>query len=322
MVALGMGLVGLLAGFGAYYFRPKPTPQPEPDPAPAAAATPAAQLVGLGYLPADTTIAFAVQPGPFLAYANRTNQDARDLIVKAGVPRQVFDSLAAAGLSLGQIDHVAGGTTADALRLTLVLVLRNPLADEDAFLAKLQARRQPGGKARYAVNAGRIPLTLARVSPEVWVFGFDDTKDFAAVDRGGYGPGGTQFPPGLTEMVRERVPPDAAVWLATNDERWTEKPLVELIAGQLGVKGLKPVPAKGRAAMVAFGFGDPPRLRVFVRAADEATGQQARDYFQRRAAADDRATAGGAGELAYLDTPAAPAEALTLLQQMVTDAGK
>jgi hypothetical protein len=233
----------------------------------------------------------------------------------------VLDALAGAGVTLPQIDHLAGGLPADELRFTLVLVLRRPLADEDAFLGKLKARRQPGGKDRHDVDVG-LPLTLARVSPEVWVFGFDAKKDLAAADRGGYGPGGTQFPTGLAQMIAERVPPVAAAWLATSDEAWAEKPAVEVLAGFLGLKGVKAVLAKGRAAAAAFTPDDPPRVRVFVRAADEATGRQVRDYFRRKAAGDDRVTHGGAGEVAYYDAPVEPATALAVIAQMLGDAMK
>ena len=323
-VALAMGLVGLLAGLGVYYassgFRPKPASEPEPSPL--IAAKPATQLVGLGYLPADTNIAFAVQPGPALAYAERVKQDPRELFANAGIPRQLFDAIASMGLTLPQIDHLAGATSAGELRFTFVLVLRRPPADEDDFLQKLKAKKQPGPKARYDVSLAGIPLplTLARVSPTVWVFGFDAKKDLEAVNRGGYGPGGKQFPQPLAEMIAQRVPPDAAAWLATNDERWTEKPLIQLLLGQM--MGKKEVLAKGRAVAASLSLDDPPRLRLFVKAADEATGQQVREYFAKRAAADDKARHGGAGELAFFDIPIDPAATFATLQQFLSDAGQ
>src|SRR5262245_48164937 len=94
-VALAMGLVGLLAGVGVYYARGgfRSNPAQEPELTPADVPTPATQLVGLGYLPADTGIAFALQPGPAIAYARRTNQDPRELITKAGIPRQMLEAI-------------------------------------------------------------------------------------------------------------------------------------------------------------------------------------------------------------------------------------
>ncbi len=56
---------------------------------------------------------------------------------------------------------------------------------------------------------------MAKVSPTVWVFGMDE-GDFSAVDRGGYGVGGTQFRGSDSDGVRKMlasVPPDAAVWV-------------------------------------------------------------------------------------------------------------
>jgi hypothetical protein len=323
-VALAMGLIGLLAGLGVYYvtggFRSQPTPEPELTPL--VAPTPATQLVGLGYLPADTSVAFALQPGPALAYAERVKQDPRELFTKAGIPRQLFDAVEKLELKLAHIDHLAGGTTADGFRLTLVLVLRRPPADEEKFLAKLKARPQPGAKPRYDVELAGLPLTLARVSTTVWVFGFDEKKDLAAVDKGGHGPGGNHLPQPLAEMIAQRVPPDATAWVATNDERWAEKPLIQLAFGQLGKNEWRSLLAKGRAAAVALSFDDPPRLRLFVKAADEATAEQIRAYFAKKAATDDKVSHGGAGEFARLDMPIDPAATFATLRQMLSDAGK
>jgi hypothetical protein len=326
-VALAMGLVGLLAGLGVYYanggFKSKPVPEPES--LPLIAATPPTQLVGLGYLPADTNIAFVVQPGPALAYAERLKQDPRELFTKAGIPRQLFDAIAGMGLTLPQIDHLAGGVNADEGRFTFVLVLRRPPADEDDFLQKLKAKRQPGPKARYDVSLAGIPLPLmlARVSPTVWVFGLNAKKEVEAVDRGGYGPGGKHFSQPLAEMIAQRVPPDAAAWLATNDERWAEMSLVQTLLGQMvGKKEALPILAKGRAIVASLSLEDPPRLRLFVKAADEATGQQVREYFAKKATADDKARHGGAGELAFFDVPIEPVATLATLLQFLSDAGQ
>ena len=78
-------------------------------------------------MPADTSIAFALQSGPGLAFAERTKHDPRELFTKAGLPRQLFDAVANLGLTLQQIDHLAGGVSAAELRFTFVLVLRRPL---------------------------------------------------------------------------------------------------------------------------------------------------------------------------------------------------
>src|SRR5262249_9016671 len=232
-----------------YYTRGGVRGKPRPEPTPAAAVTPATQLAGLGYLPADTNIAFAVQVGPILAYAERTKQEPRALLTGAGVPAAVFNTLTQLGLTLEQIDHIAGGTSLGdgqlEFRLTLVLVLRALLPDDDEFLQKLKARKQPGSKPRYDVDVGGLPLVLARVAEMVWVFGFDAKKDLEAVDRGGYGPGGKQLPSGLAEMLAQRVPPEAAVWLATDDERgWTDKLAVKLLAEAMGRREWLPVLAK------------------------------------------------------------------------------
>lgn len=326
-VALAMGLAGLLAGLGVYYFQGglRPKPPPESEPPPLLTATPPTQLIGLGYLPADATIVFALQPGPVLAHAERMKQDPRELLISAGLPRQAYDAVTHLGLSPRQIDHIAGGTSVAELRFTFVLVLRRPLDNEDEFLKRLRAKKTDGPRERYRADISGLPvdLTLARVAPTIWVFGLDARKDLSAVDRGGHGPGGKQFAPALAEGIAVRVPPDAAAWLATSAERWDDKALIQFALRQFAgkdewLKGL----AKGRAVVAGLSLDDPPRLRLFVTVADKATGEQIRAYFANRAATDEHARHGGAGELAFFDTPIDPANTLTILRQMLNDAAK
>jgi hypothetical protein len=326
-IALGMGLVGLIAGLIFYYFNNgfKSRPVPEQETPVLTAVTPAGRLAGLGYLPSDHNIAFAIQMGPILSYASRTNQEPRELLAAAGIPATVLDNLTALGLTLPQIDHIVGGTSLGdgsfSPRLTLVLALRRPLADEEGFLHKLKAKKV-SGKARSDVELSGFPLQLARVSPTVWVFGLDQA-DFAAVDRGGFGPGGRQFPAGLTRAIGESLPPSAAAWLATDEEPWAEKPGVKLLIGTLLKKpDWLPVLARGRSALVALSFEDPPRWRLFLKTADEATGQQLRTYFKSLAANDDQVRHGGAGDLALYDAPFEPRNAFGAIKKLVEAAGK
>jgi hypothetical protein len=288
-------------------------------------ATPPTQLVGLGYLPAECNVVFAVQPGPLLAYATRTNQEPRELLTRVGIPAQVLAALDQLGLTLPQIDHIAGGVGDKDLRVAFVLVLKQPLADEDQFLKKLQAKPAAGKKTRYAVDLAKLPLMLARVSPTVWVFGLNE-EDFAPVDKGGFGPGGKQFRGSESEGFRQMlgsVPPEAAVWVAADDDRdWTQKPVMNLLP-------LPPNAKKGLAALNSFrgglfalSFGEQPRLRLFVRTADTATAERVRVYFQARAIETESATAGGDGVFALFDAPFDPATGRSTLQRFLSDATK
>jgi hypothetical protein len=330
LIALSLGLIGLAAGLAVYYTRSKPKPELLPQPVVAIAnATPPAQLVGLGYLPAECNVVLAVQPGPIMAYADRTKQDPRELLARAGVPQQVLTAFDLAGLPLAQIDHLAGGAfignEGDELRVALVLVLKQPLPNEEQFLLALKAKPMLPKQARWSVTPGNFPLILAKVSPTAWAFGLAE-RDLSAVDRGGFGPGGTQFRGSETEGVRKMitsVPPDAAAWAVADDDRdWTQKPLVKLAAQSKEVKPWLPVLKEGRGGLVAIRFGESPRLRLFVRAADAATGERVRAYFQARAAEMEGATAGGGGSFALFDAPFDPATTGPLLRRMLDDAKK
>jgi hypothetical protein len=320
-----LAVFGFGVGLGVTYLRGgfKTRPNPEPDSSPSVAATPPADLAGLAYLPSDTKLLAAVQPGPILAYAARTNQEPRELLARAGVPDVVFALLARAGLTLQQIDHVVAGTNAHELRFTLALVLRRPPDDEEQFLRGLQAKPdRQGKKDRYEVApVGSVSLPMARVSPRVWVVGWSAQKgDLAAVERGGYGSGARHLSPDLQEMLAQKLPPDAAVWAAADTDRWGENPLIRFAAfPEPGVRGLLPLLAKGQAAVAGLSFDDPPRLRAFVRAADAETGEQLRAYFRRKATADAART-GGAGEWAMFDTPFDPRDGVRPLREMLGDA--
>jgi hypothetical protein len=313
LVAVALGVVGFAVGLVVYNTR-EPKPHPEPPPPPEITATPPAQLVGLGYLPAECNVVFAVQPGPLLEYAARTKQEPRALLTQAGVPDQVLSALDSIGPSLPQIDHIAGGVYLpdpgdSEMRVALVLVLKQPLANEEEFLKKLKTKPVAGKHSRWEIELNKVPLApvLVRTSPTVWVLGLND-KDFIPVERGGFGPGGTQFrgseSDGLRKMLGS-VPPEAAAWIAVDDDRdWTQKPLVKLLAAQSPeVKKGLPALSSGRGGLFALTFGEKPRMRLFVRTAEAATAEHLRAYFQARAAETESATAGGGGAFALYDGP-------------------
>lgn len=314
LVVAVLALAFLAAGAWIYLTRDRrPDVVPEP-----------ARLAGLAYLPADTNLAFGFRPGPVLDHARLTGRESRELLTKAGVPAQALDAVARLGLTLEQIDHLVGGASlGDAefeLRLAIVLVLRDPIPDQAEFLDKIKAaRKATGGKERYGVTLGGLPATLVVLSPTVLVLGLDEKKDFEAADRGGYGSDGKQFPPGLAAVLAERVPADAAVWVATDDAAWANKPGVKLLAGvMLRKPEWLPVLARGRAAAAALSLGDQPRLRVFVKAADAETGRKVRDYFAGKAGPKGRS--GGEGEVATYDAPIDPEDTFATLEGFLRDA--
>jgi hypothetical protein len=120
-----------------------------------------------------------------------------------------------------------------------------------------------------------------------------------------------------------RIPPDAAAWIATDEDRWAEKPLVKLVISELLRKPeWLPSLARGKAVVAALSFNDPPRLRLFVKAADVSIAERIRTYFQGRAAGAENASSGGAGELAFFDSPVDPANAFNSLREMLNEAVK
>jgi hypothetical protein len=325
VVAAVLGLVGVGIGVAVNYHRGRHPGDDGPD-GPGAAVPPAA-LAGLRFLPPECNVVAGLQAGPVLAYAERTDQDPRALLAAAGLPPQVFATLDAAGLTLDQIDHVVVGANfpgkdGPAAVAVLAVVLRRPPADEDEFLHALKAKRDPNGKKDwYAVENPRLFLrpNFVRVSGREWVFALGDD----ALHRAAAGPaaGSGHLSAGLRELLAEKLPPDAAVWLAADDRDWAGK---QLLTGALAqadqTKALVPLLAKGEAAAVGLSFGDPPRARVYVRVTDEPTGERLRAYFQRKAG--DGAVVGGAGRSALYDAPFDPRSGPGPLRGFLEDAGK
>jgi hypothetical protein len=318
-LAIALVLVGL--GAGLLYFRGS-LRRPEPVEPPRVGALPPLELRGLGYLPPDCNLAFAVQPGPLLAYAERNNQDPRTVLTQAGVPPVVLATLDRLGLPLADIDHVAGGITVpDAdlseLRLAFALVLRQPL-DEVRFLEQLKAKRaDQGGNTWYDVTFAGFPLKLVKVTDRVWVFGWGERDLDPAVS-------GTaiQLPAGLREVIAARVPPDSAGWVASDTARWTEKkPVAALLQFAAWTPDRIAVLAKGRAATVGVTLGDPPRLHVAVRCADSGSAERLRAYFAEKATAPGSGHGGG-GDWATLDLPADPATGFRAVKDMLSDTWK
>ncbi|MFO0821693.1 MAG: hypothetical protein U0792_00965 [Gemmataceae bacterium] len=283
---------------------------------------PATELSGIGYLSADTNLAFAVQPGPVLAYAARTHQDPRELILKMGVPSRVLDPLLNLGITLDQIDHIAAGTclgdAAAEIRFTLVLTLRSAPTDEADLLRRLRARPQPKGRGLTDVQFGDFPMTLVRVSPTVWVFGADAKKDLDAVTKGGHGTGCKHLPASLFQMIAKEVPQDAAAWVATSDERWAEKPGVRLLIETILKKpewldAIK----QGRAGMVAVSVDENPRLRIVVKTADADSAERLGAFLAKRAGGDEKIQQGTTGETVFFDTPIDPAKAFLTVEQLL-----
>ncbi len=322
LVAL-MGI--LLAGlppFIVHWRGKKPKPAPV-TPVTAKGVKPPAGLAALGYLRADCNVVFAVQPGPLLHYAEHTKQEPRDVLAQTGLPDAARTTIEQLGVELTLIDHVAGGLTLgegeNVLRLTLVLVLKQPLADEDAFLAKLKAKPVAGKKSHNDVVVGKFPMLLAGVSPTVWVFGLDE-KDFAALDN--HGPGGTQFRDGVRTMI-SAAPASAAVWLAADDDRdWTQKPVTKLVGQSAEAKKWLPAVKDGRGGLVAVSLGEKPRLKVQVRAADSATADRVRVYFLARVKEVEGAMSGGSGAFAHFEAPFDATNSGKLLQRFLSDAGR
>jgi hypothetical protein len=306
-VALVVGIAFACVGAFLLLRSPKPdTSPPEWVPPPKEVATAPIELRGFAHLPSRPNIVFAVQPGPLLAYAERTKQDPVALLTRNRVPAALLGTLAKAGITLQHIDHLVGGVYVpdknEEIRFGFVLVLRQKLTDEKAFLESLKAVPAPNlGQGRSIVDIGSLALHAFHASETVWVFSLQE-KDVASP---------APLAPELRTLIEERVPKDAAIWAAAAGERWHEKPLALLLGKDVAARL-----SQGRAAAFGYSFSDPPTLRVAVRTTDAAGAEQLRRKF-RELATGEFSIAAGSEDWAELTRPIEPADAAATVKRML-----
>lgn len=287
LLAAAAIVVGLIAIAAWMASRGKPEPI-VPEHSPQLNATPPIELSGLMHLPLRPNIVFAVQPGPLLAYAERTKQDPVALLTRNRVPASLLGTLAKAGITLQHIDHVVGGAYMpdknEEVRLGFVLVLRQK-PDEKTLL---EAVKTTG-------------LNVARASDTVWVFSLHEADVANPIP----------LAPELRTLIEERVPKDAAMWAASAGERWHEKPLVLLLGKDTAARL-----SQGRAAAFGYSFGETPTLRVAVRTTDAPSAEKLRSKF-RELATGEFSLAAGQDDWAELTRPIEPAEAANTMKRML-----
>ncbi|HVK08850.1 MAG TPA: hypothetical protein VM597_08755, partial [Gemmataceae bacterium] len=270
LLGVALGLVVLGVGLYAVYRYPggRVTDPTGPDPAKSTATIPPAALAGLAYLPTETNIAFAVQPGPILANAARTNADPRGAFATVGVPDRVLAALDRLGFKPEQIDHAVGGLTVAgdrSLKVVVALRLREPVADRSAFLKRLQATQTTAasGQTRYSVDVG-WPMVMSNPDPRTYLFALDPTDLEPPVRTG---PPDAHLPTGLRESLGQLSPASFA-WAATDADDWAANPGLKVLAALAKRPELPARLAGLRAAAVGVSLEPEPRLTAAVRAAD------------------------------------------------------
>ncbi|HEY2910137.1 MAG TPA: hypothetical protein VGI99_07820 [Gemmataceae bacterium] len=296
----------VIAGTVAKYILDERRKQKQLPPQPVVASLPHAplQLPALNHLPPGTNLVIAIQPGPIVAVAERTNQDPVAILMQAGIPESVLGALVKAGITLQQIDHAAIGIDVPSkdqeLRLCIALSFRQPLPDEAAILRQLQAKPS-GSPGRFEVQVDKFPLQMARVSKTLWLFGLGE-KDLA-------GASGSPLPADFQEVIGQHIPSDAAIWAAAAPANWNDKPILKLLKKDwLALVGSR------RAAALAF--AEAGRLSLALQSETPQDADKLRNYFKSRATGE-HSTANGTGNWATLSIPIEPKAASSALADLV-----
>jgi hypothetical protein len=306
LLGVALGLVVLGVGLYAVYRYPggRVTDPTNPGAPKSTATVPPAALAGLAHLPAETTIAFAVQPGPLLARAGRTQSDPRGEFAAVGVPDRILATLDRLGLKPEQIDHVAGGVTLAAdqpLKMVVALLLREPPADRSALLKTLKATQTTAasGQVRHSVDLGGLAMTMTNPDPRTYLFALDPTDLEAAVRTG---PPDAHLSSGLRESMA-RLSPASFAWAATDADDWSANPGLKVLAA-LARRPDMPARLTGvRAAAVGVSLEPEPRLTAAVRAADPDAARTLRERVADATAGREKVQVGGDGLWVTVEGP-------------------
>ena len=260
---IGVALAAIVLAVGWFAFLRK-TDGPPVDSTQATKPTvtvPPTALAALSYLPADTNVVIVAQPGPLLAFAERTQADPKQTLAQAGLPDRILASLDKLGVRPEQIDHVAVSLSVSATdvfpRFFVVLQLTAPLPDRGAFLKQLKAVQMTvaSGATRYKTDVG-LPITteMANPDPKTYLFATDGKDLDAAPKRGA-----AHLPAGLRESIGQ-LSPSSCVWVATDAANWSDRPAIQAIAALLQRPELPARLASVRA--VALGTSLEPQLKL------------------------------------------------------------
>jgi hypothetical protein len=331
-IVVALGLVGFGVGFAVYYRGAKPkVAETGPIEPPLGHRKPLDYVSGIAGLPAECNVVFAIRADLIVDYAARTKQDPRELLERTGVPAQILAVFDQAGLSLADVNHIAGGAViggeGEELRFVLVVVINRPI-DEATILKRLKGETASGKGALKTVQLNSIPVPLffLGAAPQRWAFSLNerdlqsDKGDHLNPDRHFRGVpvlngSGTGMRKWLSYIER-----DTAIWVAVDDDRdWAQKPLVKLAAQAPEAK--KWVSALGtfRGGLFAINLGERPSMSLRVRNTETATAERLGAIFQAN---------GGTGVLSYgdrdvvWDAPFDPATGRDRLQKLFADIAK
>lgn len=229
-------------------------PPPPTGNAPAAPATkPPLMMSALRYLPANSQIAFAIQPAVLADYAKRKGQSADRLLNDIGLPPRLFAEFRKLGLEPEQIDQLAIAMLDTGLGVSAVLVLRQPLENEAEFRAKLNAKTIADKPGHFTVDLFKLPMEMKKADDTTYRFaGFSERKllDTPAAA------GSDHLPQGLRDSLG-KLSPSTFVWFATDtvSPDWSANEKVKLLAPELP-KRLEMVRA------IALGLSTEPELML------------------------------------------------------------
>lgn len=305
-------VVSILALVGGLYFLNRGEAKPV---APATKSTrsdvgpatiPPLGLPALGYLPGNVSAVAAVQTKPLAAYAGRLKTDPKQLLIEAGIPAPVFDSLAKSGVPFESIDHLALGLTLppdNALPgLALVVALNDAPADPSGLVKRIEKEKL----------FNLLPVSATVVNGRFLLVG-TDLKVFPATPKP---VGGEHLPTSLRETALKQISPAAVAWLATESQSWADLPGVKAVLLAANRPDLSPLFSKGRGLALSFSLEPEFNIGLAVKCDGEATAKSLRDHFGMKGAGQPWLV-GGEESWATLDAATPPKDVPDLLKRLL-----
>jgi len=183
---------------------------------------PPLMLTSLRYLPANTQVAFALQPAVLEEYTHRKGKSVEIWLAQAGLPGKLFTEFRKLDLAPEQIDQLLIALPEATLSPVAVLVLKQALADEGEFRKKLNARAIVDKPGHFAVDLFGWPMEMKKAN--------DTTYHFASESKLLDVPpaaGNDHLPQGLLDSLG-KLSPASFAWIATDTARpdWSKNPML------------------------------------------------------------------------------------------------
>lgn len=313
VIALSLGVLGLLTGFLINQYRDQPKPPPA-APVLLAGAVPPLEMPALNYLPDGTDSVIAVQLRPFLESLPATEGgSAHNALSRLGISEDLLAGIErVVGMPLENIDQLAFGLKLSGGSLSsqpvLVVMTRQTFsAEEMAKQAKATTER------RKDRTYFRTSSSIAFVDRFYWWAPNDHTLVAAlkpevldAIPTEGRD-GRDHLATPVVRNITQLLPEDSYCWAVLDSDSWEALGGLALFAGKPGPAIEQMIEQLINLQTLTLGVrveGQEPFLTAWIDLKSESSASDLRSWLTRKYKGDGQTiTVGGAGNRVMVRTP-------------------